>query len=124
MTDQELEVLLNDLRQATRQIHALVELQDYIDQIELMATIVSHYGQQHPDTNDLQVRMMGRIAGIGSLILREAEEKLSSSIEDAQHLAREIQAQRMRQQEKPAQCQHCTDQYINLLQVITEEVTV
>ena len=122
MTDEQLETLIADIERVQHHANTLVDLQDFIDQIELSATIISYYGHHHPDTDDLQVRMIRRIAEMGSKLLRKTDEAIEKHIHGAACTAREIQAQRMRQQEKTAQCQHCT-QYINLLQVIPSEVT-
>jgi len=122
MTDQELETLIDKLQRLNRDIGILVDLEDYLDQIALMATIVSHYGHQHPDTDGVQVRMIARIAEQGSKMLKQAEENIERNIHYCKKMAWDIQEERMRQQEKTAQCQHCT-QYINLLQVIPSEVT-
>ncbi len=116
MTEQELENVLDNIDAARKCHWHLVQVQDYIDQIALMATIVSHYGHQHPDTNDLQVRMIGRLAEQGSKILKQAEEKLDEALGDINYIAWNIQLERLREQDVTTpQCSHCS----NLLQVAT-----
>ena len=123
MTDEQLEIMESSMQDAHHVQGILVELQDYLDQIALMATIVSHYSfdNDHPGSDDLQVRMIGRLAEQGSKILRPAVEQLDLALIDSGGIVFNIKLDKMREQKiKTIQCQHCT----NLLQVIKDEVLI
>lgn len=102
MTDQELETIIENSRVIHNCHYHLVQLQDFIDQIALTATIVSNYGHLHPDTEDMQVRMIGRLAEQVSKILKKTEEKLDDAIGDINRIAINIHLERLRKQnDKP-----------------------
>lgn len=120
MTDQELENVLENIRFARNCHYHLTEVEDYIDQIALTATIVSNYEHQFPDTDGLQVRMIERMAKQGSEILRKAEEKLDDALGSINVIVMDIYLERLREQEEKAKQD---SKVINLLQVTEDRVT-
>ena len=119
MTDEQLETLAQSIKSARHSVNVLVDLEDYLDQIALMATIVSHYSHQHPDKDGVQVRMIARLAEQGSKILKKVEQKLDSVLGDGDKVIWDIELERIREQEEKAKQD---SKVINLLQVTEDRV--
>ena len=116
----QLDILAKDARVLQTLHHNLVVLQDYLDQIKLMSTIVSHY-QIEGEPNGLQVRMMGELADHGGKLLKKTEATLDRCHSRIRKMVWEEELIKLRQEQdtEPTLCPDCS----NLLQV-TEDVKV
>lgn len=120
MTDEQLETLAKNIRSINRQAGVLEDIQDYLDQVALMANIVTYYKIEQPGSNELQVRMIARIASQGSKVLREALDKIESAVSGSDRVIWHIEMEKLREQNtETTQCKHCA----NLLQVTEDRVT-
>ena len=121
MTDEQLKLMRTSVN-GTGHVHAvLIEIEDFLKQISLMATIVSHYQfeDDYPGSDNLQVRMIGRLADQGLKMLEPAAEQLDSVSQQAGRIVWDIELDKMREQEEKAKQD---GKVINLLQVTEDRV--
>lgn len=121
MTDEQLKLMRTSVN-GTGHVHAvLIEIEDFLKQISLMATIVSHYQfeDDYPGSDNLQVRMIGRLADQGLKMLESAAEQLDSVSQQAGRIVWDIELDKMREQEEKAKQD---GKVINLLQVTEDRV--
>ena len=122
MTDEQLKLMRTSVN-GTGHVHAvLIEIEDFLKQISLMATIVSHYQfeDDYPGSDNLQVRMIGRLADQGLKMLESAAEQLDSVSQQAGRIVWDIELDKMREQEEKAKQD---GKIINLLQVTEDRIT-
>lgn len=121
MTDEQLKLMRTSVN-GTGHVHAvLIEIEDFLKQISLMATIVSHYQfeDDYPGSDNLQVRMIGRLADQGLKMLEPAAEQLDFVSRQAGRIVWDIELDKMREQEEKAKQD---GKVINLLQVTEDRV--
>jgi hypothetical protein len=116
MTDEQLNLIRESVNSTDRIQAVLVEIEDYLQQIAFMATIVSHYQfeEDYPGIDKVQVRMIGRLAERAFKMLEPASEKLDSAARQTSRILWGIELERMREQEEKAKHD---SKIINLLQV-------
>lgn len=81
-----------------RPVHGvLVDIEDYLEHISLMATLVSDYkiDEDHPGSDDLQVRMIGRLADQALKMLKPAAEKLDDISQETRRILQAIELQKI-----------------------------
>jgi hypothetical protein len=116
MTNEQLDIIRESVNSTDRVQAVLVEIEDYLQQIALMATIVSNYQfeDSYPGSDSLQVRMIRRLADQGLKMLQPASEKLDSAARQTSRILGGIELERMREQEEKAKHD---SKVVNLLQV-------
>ena len=122
MTDEQLKLMRTSVDGAGHVHAVLIEIEDFLKQISLMATIVSHYQfeDDFPGSDNLQVRMIGRLADQGLKMLEPAAEQLDSVSQQAGRIVWDIELDKMREQEEKAKQD---GKVINLLQVTEDRIT-